>query len=477
MVQCKLWIKLIVMCVAVCVTGCRVGPSYKRPDTVVNDVDRFGWLPADWDDANEPNAVGPWWQQFNDPVLEDLVDQALMANADILVALATLDQTRALVQQAHGIRFPEVTYGGARDRMRQSFSFGPLGGRIVFLNETYSQGFNLSYMLDIFGALKRSHQAAIKDMLASEADCEALMHAIVAQVVGTRIEMVTQLRLLKITNATISSWEQTLKVTQQRYEGGLTSPLDTYFAKQNLASAKAQKTILSQQLTLLTHAINVLCGNVPSHALDTKILLADMPPLNSGPVGIPAKLLDRRPDVRAAEVRLAAATDRVGVSMAQLYPDLIVTASGGLVGDKFYEAYDINNRVYSLGLNVTGPLFNGGRLRAGVKAAKAAAEQATQQFAGKVLTALQEVEDALATEHYIRQRIEHYEESSQLSEEAEALARRRYLEGAESILTVLETERAKRLSQDLLVHAQGQLWLARVQLYLASGGDWAAPSS
>lgn len=478
MVHKALWTRLLYLsAVIACLSGCTVGPDYTRPDTVVNDVDRFAWLPADWDDVNQPHALGPWWKQFNDPVLNDLVDQALMANTDILIALSTIDQARGLVQQAHGIRFPEVTYGMARDRMRQSFSFGPLGGRIVFINETYSQGFNLSYMLDIFGALKRSHQAAIKDMLASEADCEALMHAIVAQVVGTRIDMVTQSRLLEITNATISSWERAAEVTQQRYEGGLTSPLDVYFVKQNLADARAQKTVVSQQLAILTHAMNVLCSRSPSSALDAQILLSDVPPLTSSPVGVPVQLLDRRPDVRAAEVRLAAATDRVGVSVAQLYPDLVVTASGGIVGDKFYEAYDINNRVYGLGLNLAGPLFNGGRLRGGVKASKAAAERAAHQFASKVLVALQEVEDALASEHYIRQRITHYEESSQLAQDAEALANERYLQGAESILTVLEAERAKRASEIQLVRTQGQLWLARVQLYLAAGGDWSSPRS
>jgi multidrug efflux system outer membrane protein len=478
MVHKALWTRILtLLAVLACLSGCMVGPDYTRPDTVVSDVDRFAWLPADWDDVNQPDKLGPWWKQFNDPVLNDLVDQALMANTDILVALSTIDQARGLVQQAYGLRFPEVTYGMGGERTRQSFSFGPLGGRIVFINDNYSQGFNLSYMLDIFGALKRSHQAAIKDMLASEADCEALMHAIVAQVVGTRIDMVTQSRLLDITSATIRSWERASEITQQRYEGGLTSPLDVYFSKQNLADARAQKTIVSQQLAMLTHAMNVLCGASPSSALDTQILLADVPPLTSPPVGVPAQLLDRRPDVRAAEARLAAATDRVGVSMAQLYPDLVVTASGGIVGDEFYQMYDINNRVYGLGLNLAGPLFNGGRLRGGVKASQAAAEQALQAFAGKVLVALQEVEDALASEYFVRQRITHYEESAQLAEDTQALANQRYLQGAESILTVLEAERAKRLAQIQLVRTQGQLWLARVQLYLAAGGDWSMPNS
>jgi len=478
MVQKLLWTKIYCLLgVVMCLSGCMVGPDYTRPDTVVNDVDRFAWLPADWDDANQPDKLGPWWKQFNDPVLNDLVDQALMANTDILMALSTIDQTRALVQQAYGLRFPEITYGGAWDRTRQSFSFGPLGGRIAFINENYSQGFNLSYMLDIFGGLKRSHQAAIKDMLASEADCEALMHAIVAQVVGTRIDMVTQSRLLDITNATIQSWERASEITQQRYEGGLTSPLDVYFSKQNLADARAQKTIVSQQLALLTHAMNVLCSAAPSSDLDTQILLADVPPLTSPAVGVPAQLLDRRPDVRAAEARLAAATDRVGVSMAQLYPDLVVTASGGIVGDEFHQIYDMDNRIYGLGLNLTGPLFDGGRLRGGVKASQAVVEQAVQVFASTVLTALQEVEDALVSEHYIRQRITHYETSSQLAEDTQALANQRYLQGAESILTVLEADRAKRVAEIQLVRSQGQLWLTRVQLYLAAGGDWSSDES
>jgi len=453
------------------VTGCMVGPDYVRPQTPVEQAQRYTWLPEQWPDTNEPNRIGPWWQTFGDPDINDLVVKALHHNTDILTARASVQRAVALLEQAHGLRLPEASYSMSRLRQRMSFDFPPAGGRLSFMSETWSQGISVGYITDLFGRLRRTERAAVDSLLASEADCEALKQAIVAQVVLTRIQLCTQKQLYLIAEATIQSWQRTLDITEDRYQGGLTSPLDVYFAKQSLAAAQAQKTLVEQQLYLLSHALSVLVGDLPQ---DTELpkTVSLLPQLGPAPVGVPAVLLDRRPDIRAAEMRLAAATENVGVNLAGLYPDLAINASAGIDGSRWSDIFDMHNRVYALAIGLTAPVFQGGRLRAGVRAARADAEAAAQTYAGQILRAFQEVQDALMTEQLVTKRIGQYQESFQLAVEAEKLARDRYQQGAETILTVLETERNRRMVENDLAAAQGQRWEARVKLYLAIGGDW-----
>ena len=462
-----------------------VGPDYERPTTVVQnvqEVERFSWLPPDWEDSNDASSVGAWWQRFADPVTDELVNKALLNNTDIQAAIASVNRSRALMEQAHGARWPDISYAVGRDRSGRSIifpdiNFGgvPMGGRLSILSETFSQTFTINYVTDIFGKLRRTERAALNNLLASEADQRALLHAIIAQVVQTRIQIAIQQRLLKIADATIANWQRALEITQARYEGGLTSPMDVYFSRQNLANAKVRRNQAEQQLILLGHALDVLCGQGPATIKALPETLPELPELAPVPAHMPSYLLDQRPDVQAAEMRLAAATEQVGVSIAQLYPDLTITATGGVSGDRFSDMFDIQNKIWSLLFNLGAPIFSGGRLRAGVRAARAQAEQASFEYAGVVLKAFQEVEDALASEQFIQQRIELLNERVTLALEAEQLARERYLQGIDPILVGLEAERTRRLAQDELALTQGRLWQARVQLYLSLGGTWVEP--
>jgi multidrug efflux system outer membrane protein len=450
----------------------------------VQEVDRFSWLPPGWEDSNDAPAVGEWWKRFADPVTDELVQKALSHNTDVLAAMASVDRSRALLAQAHGARLPDVSYGIGRDRSGRSIifpdiNFGgvPMGGRQSLLSETFSQTFTINYVTDLFGKLRRMERAALNDLLASEADRQALLHTIIAQVVQTRIQIAIQQRLLQINDATIENWQRAVEVTESRYEGGLTSPLDVYFSKQNLTNAKVRRNQVEQQLVLLGHALDVLCGQAPATTKGLPETLPELPELAPVPAHMPSHLLDHRPDVQAAEMRLAAATEQVGVSIAQLYPDLTIGATGGISGDRFSDMFDIQNKVWSLLINLGAPIFNGGRLRAGVRAARAQAEQVSFQYAGVVLKAFQEVEDALASEQFIQQRIELLNERVQLAMEAEQLARERYMQGVDPILVVLEAERTRRLAQNELVLTQGRLWEARVKLFLSLGGSWIEPGT
>lgn len=460
-----------------CVAGCTVGPKYQRPETAATDIKEYKWLPEAWasvTDAHDPNSTHLWWCRFDDPVTNDLVQQALIHNTDLQAAAAAVDQSRAYLAVAYGARLPEADLGF--NRTRQKLSFNLPTGRASFISQGYSLDLSISYMADVFGKLRRAEQAAEYDLFATENNRLALGYAVVAQVIEVRIQAATQQRLLEISEQTVSNWERNLEIIDRRYQQGLSPSVDVYIAKENLAHARAQKSLVEQTLILTFHALDVLCGRAPETTADLARTLPTLRELSPIPAGIPAHLLDRRPDVMAAEMRIAAATERVGVSIAQMYPDLALTATGGYASDHFRDLARSDTQVYGFVMNAFAPVFQGGRLKAGVEAAQAAARQAAAQYSGVVLTAMREVEDALVKEQKLSERIDYLTERVTQAREAERLANQRYMEGVDNILLVLDTERRRRTAENELAIAQGNLWEARVQLFLALGGDWGIDS-
>jgi outer membrane protein TolC len=215
-----------------------------------------------------------------------------------------------------------------------------------------------------------------------------------------------------------------------------------------------------------------MCGQLPQGRVTLDRTLSALPPLDAVPVGLPAQLLRRRPDVYAAECRVAAATERIGVSMADRYPDLALNAGLGFNSNEFEKLLDWKYRTLLAAAQVSAPIFNAGRLRAGVQAAEAAAQEATQRYVGTVLKAVQEVEDALAREQTLTEQLAYIKDQFQWAGEAERLSRDRYARGVDTILVVLESERQRRLAETQVALAEGDLWRNRVALFLALGGDW-----
>jgi NodT family efflux transporter outer membrane factor (OMF) lipoprotein len=394
----------------------------------------------------------------------------LEQNTDLKAAAAAVDRSLAYLTIAHGARLPEADLGFNRTRQQMSFNFP--AGRESFISEGYTLDLSISYMVDIFGKLRRAEHAAEYDLFAMENNRQALAHAVVSQVVQTRIQIATQQRLLEINEQTINNWNKALEIIERRYSQGVSPAVDVYIAKENLANAKAQKALAEQALIVTLHGLDVLCGQAPQTTEELARTLKPLPELSPVPAGIPAALLDRRPDVRAVEMQLAAATERIGVSIAQMYPDLTLTASGGYAADHFRDLVRSDTEVYAFIVNAFMPLFKGGRLKAGVEAAEASAREAAANYSGIVLNAMREVEDALVKQQKLSERIDQLTDRVTQAQEAERLATERYLEGVEKILLVLETERRRRLAENELAVAQGDLWTARVQLFLALGGDW-----
>jgi len=462
---------------AVIISGCMVGPEYLRPETAADGGPGFLNTPAGWTDANDICANGPWWQCFGDQVTADLVLLALERNTDLKAAAAKVLEAEALLAQSHGVRLPDISYAASRTRRKASAA--PYGATGSAFATTYSQDFNVSYIVDFFGKLRRAEKAAVVDLLATEADLQTLKHVIISQVVRTRIQIGTLQRLLEVARADIKSRAETLRIVERRYNSGLVGPLDVYMARENLAAARALEPQIVESMKLAQHSLDVLIGQRPGALAQLPDRLEAFGEPEPIPVGLPAALLDRRPDVQAAELRLRAATERVGVSIAALFPDLTLSGSWGYQSSKFSMLTDPQNEVYSAIIGLAAPIFKGGQLKAQVDAAKARATGAAENYAGVVLVALREAEDALVRQQTLKERIDRLKERLTQALRAESLARQRYLRGVEKILIVLETERRRRIGENELIRTTGDLWNARVELFLALGGSWdvASPDS
>lgn len=448
-----------------------VGPDYLRPETIADGAAGYVHAEGYSTDVNDLATVGRWWEQFGDPVINDLVQMALRNNTDLKISAAKVIEAKAILAQSHGIRLPEISYSAVRSRIKSSFT-SPFGGRESYFATTFSQDVSISYIVDFFGKLKRSEQASLADMLATEAARQSLEHSVIAQVISGRVQVATSQRLLSIAREDIKSRQDTFNIIERRYNNGLVGPLDMHIARENLAAARSVEPQIEQSVIFARHSLDVLTGQRPATTAILPETLPDLPELVAVPIGVPVSLLDRRPDVRAAELALAATTERIGVSIAEMYPDLTLTASGGFRSDTFSKIAANEGQVYSAIISLAMPIFTGGRLKAGVLAARARTEQAAANYAGTILVALREVEDTLVAEQMLSQRLVQLEKRLTEAWLAEKLARQRYLQGVEQILIVLETERRRRIAENELVIVKRDLWNARINLFLALGGDW-----
>lgn len=460
--------------VAAAITGCTVGPEYERPLTAADTDDGFVNASGGWADANDIIEAQTWWRHFGDPVVEKLVLTALKNNTDLKAAAARVVEYRAIVAQARGVRLPDVSYSA--NRFRSKISFNPPSGLVSFLTTVYSQELSISYIGDFFGKLKRSEQAAWADLLATEQNRQALVHTIIAQVVGARTQIASLQRLLEIARANTQSWRSTLEIVERRYNAGLVGPLDVHLARENLAASEAAEPVLERSVALAMHALDVLLGQRAATSGMLPGTLGDVDSLSPVPPIMPAALLDRRPDIRAAEAQLVGATERIGVSIAEMFPDMTFSVAGGYSSGNFRMMSATENEVYSAIISLAAPVFKGGQLKARVNASKARAEQAAANYAGVVLQALREVEDALVSEQMLQKQLGKLQQRQEQAYKAEELARRRYSRGVERLLIVLETQRRRRIAENEVVAVENELWQNRINLFLALGGDWDVPS-
>lgn len=461
---------ILLACVllAACMT---VGPDYVAPELEV---------PAAWqglDPAARPathgvaGELGQWWRGLNDPLLSALVDEALQAAPDLRNSQARLRESRARRAVAASDRYPSVTASGTGRRSRSSEETGSGDTRSL-----YSAGFDASWEVDVFGGVRRGVEAAEADLAASVENLHDARVSLAAETALNYVEVRALQTRLAIARDNLASQSETLQLTSWRYQAGLVGSQDVEQARTNREQTRAQIPSLENSLAEAEHRLDILLGHPPGtlHAR-----LAETAPLPNAPeriaVGIPADTLRQRPDVKAAERKLAAETARVGVAEAARYPAFKISGS---IGVEALELSALGNRAAattSLLAGITAPVFNAGRLRNQVEIQDAVREQALVAYEKTVLTALQEVENALVAIARNDERSQALASAVASAENAAELARQNYSAGLIDFQSVLNTERTVLSVSDSLANTRADGLLALIRLYKALGGGWSSP--
>lgn len=456
--------------------GCAVGPDYQRPDLDTPVPDAYvnpaaGPTLADALPDSGAGAAWRWWEAFGDTTLDGLVASALAHNTRLEQAVARVLEARSGVTAASSAQWPAIEVGGSAARTKSSekvLSFGPLYGN------AYSVSATARWELDLWGRLSRGKEAAVAALLASEENRRAVAQGLIADVVRTWL-MIRELQLqVALTERTISSLESSLAMVQERYRRGLVGPLDLHLAGQNLASAQAQLPLFRQQLGAARRTMEILAGRYPAGTVDASDLASGvMPaPLAPVPTGLPSTLLDRRPDLLAAEANLAASVARIGQAKALLFPRLALTADGGTRSRELGDLFSQGSTAWSLLGNLVMPLINRGATQAQIQAAEARAREASAAYRGAVLQAFAEVENALDRDLYQQEREARLGESVDRARRSVQLAEDRYRRGLDGLLTTLESQRRLFTAESSLLATERERRAARVDLIQALGGPW-----
>ena len=459
------------------ISGCSQTPVYEEVETDTYLGDQYSQLNStavlkDLDSTS-------WWSQFNDPVIDALVNSAIQNNLDIRIAAANVLESEALVRASTGNRWPQINAitSGERNFTGSSTGSSFNTGTDRIYTTTYQVGASVAWQADLFGKLRSAQKASIADWQASQTDYQALMHTIIANVIRQRVQLAIATQRLNVATRILESRENTLEIVNRRYSRGVSnsSAVDVRLARENVYSAEASIYALEQNVIIAKHALDVLTGEKPGSNSITKNELTVLPILNAAIAGVPAQLLDRRPDLRAAEFRLIASNERVGVAIADMYPDLTITAGGGWRDSELSDLFSSQSLFASLLGELTQTIFAGGSLRAETDAAKARLQIQANTYANEVLQAIREVEDALVQNAKLNQRLSKVNRQVDEARLAEKLSRNRYSRGVENLLTVLETERRRTTAEDTLLQVEENYWNARIDLYLSIGGDWVEP--
>lgn len=448
----------------IALSGCAVGPDYRAP---APDV------PAQWTAAADARALeaavlAEWWRQFHDPLLDALVADALAANRDLATARAQLREARARRGLAGAQLGPtlDASVSGSR-----STSEDAAGNDVT--RELYSAGFDASWEPDIFGGLRRGVEAAAADVGASAESLRDVRVTLAAEVVLNYVDLRAAERRLALTEASVAERRETYAITRWRAQAGLVSELDVAQARTELENAGAALPALRTSVTAAQNRLAVLLGRAPGELQERLAATAEVPFAGgAAAAGIPADVLRMRPDVRAAERRLAAQTARLGEAEAARYPRFNLSGTLGVEALTFSGLDDSGADTRSLLGGVTAPIFHSGRIRANIEIQDARLEQARLAYEAAVLTALQEVEDALVDVANARERHAQLVSATESARTALNIAEQRYASGLADFLSVLVSQRTLLTLEIELAGSAGALATAQIQLYKALGGGW-----
>ncbi|CAH2603138.1 Efflux transporter outer membrane subunit [Rhodovastum atsumiense] len=447
--------------------GCTLGPDHQPPEML---------LPAAWSGplATSPTAVaqGAWWQRFHDPVLDGLITRSLAANPDVAKAQASLRAARASLAQQRAGLWPSLDASASVTEQRSSLAASGYGSGARTYG-TWTAGFDADFELDVFGGQRRTIESARATAEAAAAERDATVLSLIGDVANAYVQVRGYQAQLEVARQTLATRRDTAALTRGRARAGLVSELDAVKAEAEAESAEAAIPPLEQSLAGQVHGLAVLTGAAPGELTGLMAPVRPVPTLGGAIVAdAPATLLVRRPDIRAAERRLAAANAAIGAAEADRYPAVSLAGAIGLNAARLGNVTDVSSRVWSVAPQVSLPVFDAGKRAAVVAEREAERDEALASWRATVLTALKEVENALVgldreAAHNARLR-----RSVRAWQDAAQLARAQYRAGLSNFLDVLDAERSLSEAQDTLAQSDTALATQAIALFKALGGGW-----
>lgn len=456
-------------CVLACLllSACAVGPDYETPAVA---------LPAHWGGGSRAEAqphLAQWWRRLNDPVLDGLIAEAVAGNLDVATARASVRAARATYRQQVGTLFPQITGNASATR-------GDTGGNVSSGGDVtvdtgygeYQAGFDASWELDIFGANRRGTEAARYGVDAARDDLDAALLTLVGDIASNYVDARGYQARIALARRTAASQRETAALTRRQLDAGAASAVDSSNATGQAATTEADIPALQASYAASVHRLGVLTGREPA-ALAGRLAKARPVPTPRGVTkGVPADVLVRRPDVRAAERRLAQSTALIAQAEANRYPSVSLTGTIDTTGSQLGDLARSSSISWAFGPTLTVPIFTGGQLKAAVEVAEAERDQSFLAFRIAVLTALEDVENAAVNLARQRERTQKLAGAVAAYGEASRLSRSLYESGSSSFLDVLDAERSLYSAESSLIQARVEAARAYVALNKALGGGW-----
>jgi NodT family efflux transporter outer membrane factor (OMF) lipoprotein len=444
--------------------GCAVGPDYAKPDVEVPAAFKEA---GDWKVAEPKDASpkGKWWEAFNDPVLNGLAEQVSVSNQTLKVSEARYAQARAGVASARAQFYPTLGADASVQRSKGR-SLDGTGG----VGDSYTASLGASWEIDLWGRIRRSVESSSASEAASAADVEAARLSLQAELATNYFQLRVTDTQIDLLEGTVKAFQQSYDITQNRYRAGVAAKVDVVQAEAQVLSVQAQAIDLRASRASLEHAIAVLIGRPP--AMLTVARAAFAPRIPEVPAVLPSTLLERRPDIAAAERRMAAANAQIGVATAAYFPTLGLSASGGLASDAVTQLFSSSNQFWSVGAALAGTILDFGARGAAVDSARANYDAVVAGYRDTVLQGFREVEDNLATVRWLSEAALVQEQAARAARETVVLTVNQYKAGTVSFLNVAQVQ-ASQLSEDRsTVILLGRRLSATVGLIRAIGGDW-----
>jgi NodT family efflux transporter outer membrane factor (OMF) lipoprotein len=447
---------------ALALAACAVGPDYQRPEAAVSAAykEAVGWKVAE---PRDEASRGNWWEIFGDPKLSALMESIDISNQNVLLAAARFRQAQALAAQSRAALFPTLDANASITRSRSAT--GPsVGNHSVALDSLWE--------IDLWGRLRRALESSAANAQASAADLAAARLLAQAELASSYF----QLRVLdaqkQLLGDTVTAFDKTLELTRNRYAAGVAAKVDVVQAETQLKSTLAQSIDTGVQRAQLEHAIAILVGKLPSEFSIAPVPLAvTMPRV---PLGLPSELLERRPDVAAAERRAAAANAQIGVAKAAYFPSLTLSASGGFRSANAADLFTAPSRFWSIGPALAQSIFDAGLRRAQTEQAIAAYDATVAQYRQAVLAGFQEVEDNLAALRILEEEAKVQEDAVRAARESVALTLNQYKAGTVSYINVVTAQTTQLSNESVAVGILGRRLIAAATLVKALGGGWDA---